>query len=143
MKKLIIILILFFTCFGISAPISANGCTAEVCKVESVSYNKLALTKDNVLYVIKACGIHHANIVLKQAILETGYFKSPLAAKGNLFGIKNKKGNYCTYRHWSESVKDYKEYVQYKYKPGENYYKFLQRIGYSESPDYVNKLKSL
>lgn len=43
---------------------------------------------------------------------------------------------------WEESVKAYKDYVQYKYKGG-NYYDFLNKIGYAEDGNYVTKVMSL
>ena len=43
---------------------------------------------------------------------------------------------------WEESVKAYKDYVQYKYKVG-NYYDFLNRIGYAEDGSYISKVMSL
>lgn len=43
---------------------------------------------------------------------------------------------------WEESVKAYKDYVQYKYKGG-NYYEFLNRIGYAEDGSYISKVMSL
>jgi hypothetical protein len=33
--------------------------------------------------------------------------------------------------------------IQNRYKDGEDYYKFLKRIGYAEDPDYIVKLKKL
>lgn len=43
---------------------------------------------------------------------------------------------------WEESVKAYKDYVQYKYKGG-NYYEFLNRIGYAEDQAYLIKVKRI
>lgn len=89
--------------------------------------------------------IEHPDIVYKQAILETGNFKSDLCVNNNnLFGLydsKNKK--YYSFNHWSESVIAYKKYIQYRYKGNEDYYKFLQRIGYAKDKQYISKLKSI
>lgn len=86
--------------------------------------------------------IHHKEIVYAQAILETGHFKSGGCRKGhNLFGLRGK--HYHRYKHWSESVKAYKEKIQSRYKPGEDYYKFLKRIHYAEDPNYINLLRSI
>lgn len=61
--------------------------------------------------------IHHKEIVYAQAILETGHFKSGGCKKGNnLFGLRGK--HYHRYKHWSESVKAYKEKIQSRYRPG-------------------------
>lgn len=88
--------------------------------------------------------IHHPKIVLAQAILETGWFKSSVCRnKGNLFGLTNPRtGEYYEFSHWKESVKAYKDKVQYKYKGG-NYLLWLQNIGYAEDPRYVSSLIKL
>lgn len=89
--------------------------------------------------------VKHPEIVYAQAILETGNFKSQLCTEhNNLFGLYNSgKGKYFKYNHWSESVKDYRDKVQYKYKPPDNYYDFLLKIGYAEDPKYISKLKKI
>jgi hypothetical protein len=33
--------------------------------------------------------------------------------------------------------------VQYKYKPPDDYYEFLSRIGYAEDKDYIRKLRNI
>lgn len=84
--------------------------------------------------------IHHKEIVYAQAILETGWFKS-INHHNNLFGLRGK--HYYTYKHWSESIKAYKEKIQSRYKQGEDYYQFLIRIHYASNPNYINVLKSI
>ena len=89
--------------------------------------------------------VKHPQIVYAQAVLETGHFKSDLCLKGNnLFGLYNsKKHRYYTFDHWTESIVAYLNYVQYRYKPPNDYYKFLSDIGYAEDPNYINKLKGI
>lgn len=43
---------------------------------------------------------------------------------------------------WEESVKAYKDYVQYKYREG-SYYDFLNKIGYAEDQAYLIKVKRI
>lgn len=83
-----------------------------------------------------------ADVVLRQARLETGNFTSKLCkTKHNIFGIK--RGNkYAAYKDWRECVKDYKRRISSRYKGGD-YYAFLRRIGYAADPRYIAKLKSL
>lgn len=90
-------------------------------------------------------GLEHKDIVYAQAVLETGHFKSKVCLKyNNLFGLYNsKEKRYCKFKHWTESVVAYLDYVQYRYKPPNDYYKFLSDIGYAEDPDYINKLKGI
>lgn len=87
----------------------------------------------------------HPDIVYAQAILETGHFKSKGCTHGNnLFGLYNsKEQRYYKFNHWTESIIAYKEWIQYRYKPPEDYYTFLQRIHYAEDPMYVSKLKQI
>ena len=87
-------------------------------------------------------GVPHAQIVLAQARLETGNFTSRRCREdNNLFGIKH-NGRYAEYRHWRESVADYKKYISSRYKGG-NYYVFLERIGYAEERGYTQKLQKI
>lgn len=85
------------------------------------------------------------DIVYAQAVLETGHFKSVGCLKyHNLFGLYNSRAKrYCRFNHWSESVVAYKEWIQRRYKPPEDYYKFLSRIHYASDPTYVSKLKQI
>ena len=89
--------------------------------------------------------VRHPQTVCAQAVLETCHFKSDLCLNGNnLFGLYNsKKHRYYTFDHWTESVIAYPDCVQYRYKPPNDYYKFLSDTGYAEDPDYINKLKGI
>ena len=86
--------------------------------------------------------IKYPQIVLAQAKLETGNYKSKLCrVHGNLFGLNSRKG-YRKYGHWTESVKAYKKLIQSRYKGGD-YYAFLTKIGYAEDKNYIRKLKKI
>lgn len=99
-------------------------------------------TREQVLTEIKRHGIPHPHIVLAQARLETGNFTSRRCRKDhNLFGIKH-NGKYARYRHWKESVKDYKQSISDRYSGGD-YYAFLRRIGYASDPCYQKKIKQI
>ena len=89
--------------------------------------------------------VHHEDIVYAQAILETGYFKSRVCLEyNNLFGLYNsRKKQYYRFNHWSESVIAYKNWIQRRYKPSEDYYIFLDRIKYAESIEYIPLLKKI
>lgn len=99
------------------------------------------LTIPNLYQEIIRNGILHPRIVLAQAILETGWFRSPLCRnRHNLFGLTNPKtGKYYEFNHWTESVRAYYTKVQYKYKGG-NYLLWLRDIGYAEDPRYVREV---
>ena len=87
--------------------------------------------------------IKYPEIVLAQSVLETGWFKSRRCLEDhNLFGFRSKKG-YLLYDSWDSSVSAYFNW-QYKYYRGEeDYYVFLQKIGYAEDSLYIYKLKSI
>ncbi len=89
--------------------------------------------------------IHHPDIVYAQALIETGHFTSVGCVRhNNLFGLYNSRAKrYCRFNHWSESVIAYKEWIQRRYKPPEDYYKFLARIRYASDPQYIQKLKQI
>ncbi len=96
------------------------------------------LTVPNLVAEIRRNGIKYPKIVLAQAILETGWFKSSVCRnKHNLFGLTNPRtGEYYEFTHWTESVKAYYTKVQYRYKGG-NYLLWLKNIGYAEDPGYI------
>ena len=102
------------------------------------------LNIENLMAVLRQYDVKFPQIVAAQALLETGYFTSRVCLENNnLFGLRcPSNGSYYTFNSWEESVKAYKDYVQYKYKGG-NYYDFLNRIGYAEDSSYISKVMSL
>lgn len=96
------------------------------------------LTIPNLYKEIIRNGLLYPKIVLAQAILETGWFRSSVCRnKHNLFGLTNPRtGKYYEFNHWTESVRAYYTKVQYKYKGG-NYLLWLDEIGYAEDPKYI------
>lgn len=96
------------------------------------------LTIPNLYKEIIRNRILYPKIVLAQAILETGWFRSSVCRnKHNLFGLTNPRtGKYYEFNHWTESVRAYYTKVQYKYKVG-NYLLWLDEIGYAEDPNYI------
>lgn len=99
------------------------------------------LTIPNLYKEIIRNGILYPKIVLVQAILETGWFRSSVCRnKHNLFGLTNPRtGKYYEFNHWTESVRAYYTKVQYKYKGG-NYLLWLDEIGYSENSNYIKTI---
>ena len=101
-----------------------------------------AQTDQQVYDELKKYDVKYPQIVLAQAKLETGNYTSTLCKKhGNLFGLK-RKGGYAKFNNWRESVKAYRDWVQYKYKGGD-YYVFLKKIGYASDPKYIIKVKEM
>lgn len=94
----------------------------------------------NVKKVIELLDIQFPDIVLRQAICESGGFKSKLTKRGNnIFGMRlarkrkttaiGKCGGYAQYAHWVESVIDYKLWQGDK-PITENYVTYLKRKNY-------------
>ena len=104
--------------------------------------------------------IKYPEVVLLQAQLETGFYKSDIFLNGNnLFGMKYPKfrntvaiGTYkghSQYEHWIDSVRDYKLWQEWYLSLGWRiditqdytfYMLFLKEIGYAEDPRYLHKL---
>lgn len=116
--------------------------TSKDKNVKIVQMEPKVLNETNLKEELTKNKIPHANIVLAQAKLESGNFKSDLVrTHQNIFGLK--KGNrYRRYSHWTECVKDYKKCISDRYDGG-NYYAFLNRIGYASHPNYTGLLKDM
>lgn len=118
----------------------------EVTELKDSSFmNYPEPTKELVWKALLFYNIDNPRIVLAQAILETGRFKSRVCkSKKNLFGLWNTdKSEYFVFKHWSHSIKAYMTNIQYRCGKNEDYYGFINRIGYAEDPEYVSKLKEI
>lgn len=146
MKKFIVLLLSILTimllvhCQQREIPKESN----VTIKLEEPYFFLSDVPNDSLL--LEALNYYHIQepiIVLAQAKLETGDYRSyQCLVNNNLFGLFNSKtGNYFKFNHWTESIEAYKKYIEYKRRPNENYYDFLNRIGYAEDTAYVNKLK--
>lgn len=116
-------------------------------KIEAMKFGDkpdMDLNMTNLVKVMEHYHIKFPRIVAAQALLETGYFTSRVCWEcKNLFGLRRPSdGNYYEFERWEDSVKAYRDYVQYKYKGG-NYYQFLDRIGYAEDKTYVRKVNQI
>lgn len=109
------------------------------------------LNKENVYREIMRNDIKFSDIVLRQSIIESGWYKSHnCLVRNNLFGMTggNKTNDnihgYAIYPNWMESVKAYKRWQEKRLTPyWTDYYQFLIDWSYAESTEYVNKLKSI
>ena len=102
------------------------------------------LTIANLASSLQRHKVKFPNIVIAQALLETGYFTSRVCLEhNNLFGLRRPSdGGYYHFDNWEESIRAYRDYVQYKYHGGD-YYRFLQRIGYAEDVEYMRKVRKI
>ena len=116
-------------------------------EIEALKFGEkpdMELNMANLIKVMDQYHIKYPRIVAAQALLETGYFTSRVCWEcKNLFGLRRPSdGSYYEFERWEDSVKAYRDYVQYKYKGG-NYYQFLNRIGYAEDKEYVLKVNQI
>lgn len=118
-------------------------------KEDSVSVqwrqNHFLLSEENLYNELVAQGVDFPEIVTAQAILETGHFKSyACLQQNNLFGLRDNKGKYMSFPHWTDAVAAYKKYIQrYNHPVPEDYYAYLQELDYAEDPQYIDKLKQI
>lgn len=137
----------------------------EVSKERKTRLNELMTAKfseGNLLELLILLGAPSPKIIVKQAKLESGWFKSRLFVYENsLFGMHYPRlretysdryviadnGSKCaSYGSWQSSVLDLLLYLDYYEKLGystANYYKFLKDAGYCEGAQYTNILKSM
>lgn len=112
-------------------------------------------------------GIQNPEIVLKQCIIETGWFKSKAFILGqNPFGMHYSESRETTamgwewadfydgeyhkvsiYNYWYDAVKDYKLWQDYwlngKILDQQEYYQFLKELPYARNPHYVSIVKQV
>ena len=88
-------------------------------------------TSDEVFAEICRLGILRPEIVIRQALHETGNLRGGmLMQRNNLFGFRYK--SYLTFAHWKDSVNYYKKWQARRYlNPREDYFIFLNRINYA------------
>lgn len=112
---------------------------------------------EDVWKYINKVGIYCPTVVMKQAIAESGWFRSDMyLTTNNLFGMRFPKvrptnavdiyKGYAVYNHWMDSVIDYKIWQEFCFKTPiyseEQYYSLLAK-SYAVSPNYIDLLKSI
>lgn len=131
------------TLWGMSYKETIEESEEEVATVKWKS-NHFKLNESNLMDELKAQGVEFPEIVVAQAILETGHFKSySCTQRNNLFGLRKKDGTYMSFEHWTESVAAYKKYIQKWNSPPSNYYHYIDSIGYAEDKVYIEKVKQI
>jgi len=132
-------------------------------EISSIRINEVKLMEDKnaellfLYFEIVNQGIKHPDIVLAQAILESGYLSSQIFRENNnLFGMRfperrktvatSENKGYSVYDCWTDSVEDYKLFQDFlfrrKEKTRDEYFNFLHRI-YAENKTYVFYLKKV
>jgi uncharacterized FlgJ-related protein len=109
-----------------------------------ISVQATSQTKDSVYNYLQQIDCKHPRIVAIQSVVECGHRYESYSARNrnNLFGLWNhSKQEFYVFDTWQESCDAYLTKVQYKLIEGEDYYEFLDRIGYATGARYIWKLK--
>lgn len=149
--------LLIFLIFIFLLPFSCREIKIKVPNL--ICINSLEFSLDNLKFVLSLQTIseHKKEILLKQAILETGNFTSTVFKENNnLFGMKHPyirkttslgtNRNHAVYENWVESVKDYIYWLDFHKERSRDmidYYKFLVQVNYATDENYIKKLKQI
>lgn len=151
-NKIIIVIIIIITSLILGVSFCSNNESElnleEPIPVKLVQPEFFLSDEPNDSLVLQACeyyGLKHSEIVLAQAILETGHYKSGGCKNDkNLFGLYNsRKNEFFKFEHWYESVEAYRDLIQYRYDGESDYFTWLKQIGYAEDPNYNQKLQQI
>jgi len=143
-------------CVGIAVGFAINDTKAIGGMYEStvvqLSSSDRRLSYKELYSKIKELNISNPDIVMSQAIVETGHFKSSIFIENNnLFGMKEAKNRpttaigqnngHAVYENWEQSVMDYALY-QSKYLSRFSEKEYLEYIkqNYAEDGRYVDTL---
>lgn len=152
MKKKVLIILMISIVFGFATGYSLhhlihfNQKQEEMVLLPEHPFYLLDEVNEEVLYnTLKHYDFPNPAIITAQAVLESGNFKSKLCKdNNNLFGLYNSRTmSYFKFDSWISCVFVYKQFILSKYNPEEDYYKFLDRIGYAEDSLYESKVKEL
>lgn len=145
------LIISFFTCIvptvGIWSihemiTLEVDKKSSEIIIIPIVIENNDSLTIENLYCQLVEDSVQFPDIIMRQALHETGNFKSySCRIRHNLFGF-SRKDTLMWFKSWKDCV-TYKKKWQKKMYKGGNYYKFLKQIGYAEDSLYVEKLKKI
>ncbi len=144
MKRIILIILFCFVSMSFhDINIMPKQQDVEIYDTSFLNVNEL---NDSILYLaLVHYEVKHPKAVLAQAKLESGnYTSSHCRNRNNFLGLYNsRRKEYFKFNHWSECILAYKDMVEYKLREGEDYYQFLDRIGYAENPNYVRLIKQI
>lgn len=152
MEKKVLIILMISIVFGFAIGYSLhhlihfNQKQEEMVLLPEHPFYLLDEVNEEVLYnTLKHYDFPNPAIITAQAVLESGNFKSKLCKdNNNLFGLYNSRTmSYFKFDSWISCVFAYKQFILSKYNPEEDYYKFLDRIGYAEDSLYESKVKEL
>ena len=110
-----------------------------------LSSRLFAQTENEIFCYMVKIGIKHPDVVLRQAIFETGHFKSQVyQRRNNLFGFRKRK--YIAYDSWKNCIDYYKVWQDKHYNNDTlDYYVFLEHKNFSgrNKAKYSRELKNI
>jgi flagellum-specific peptidoglycan hydrolase FlgJ len=157
-KKLLICICICFIYFKAENENSLCYTKHTEYKINSIKNSEFSLESLKKLLYLYNISDNITEIMIKQSILETGYYSSPIFIENNnLFGMKHPRvrkttsiginKGHAVYQHWTDSVDDYLLWMKYYENRGilciDDYEQFLERIGYAEDPLYLYKLANI
>jgi len=159
MRKILILFLLLAASAACYAPPPSSDRirkeSVRLCLIEDLQNQEFSF--DNLVLYLHLKRVKEAETIMKQAIIETGWFRSDLfLTYNNLFGMKRAARRATTaigtgfghaaYGHWTSSVDDYlmwKTYWEGKGHGTADYLVFLESVGYSTSGGYIGMIKKL
>ena len=134
--------------------IALQGETEEITKI--IIKDEVPFTEENLKNLLLELNVRFPHIVLAQAKLESGNFKSHMFLENNnIFGMKEAKrrpttnkgtqNGHAYYENWKDCVIDYAFYQAAYLNNLRNeaqYYQYLS-ASYAEDPRYIGKVKSI
>jgi uncharacterized FlgJ-related protein len=131
-----------------------QGETEEITRI--IIKDEIQFSEENLKNLLLELNVRFPHIVLAQAKLESGNFKSHMFLENNnIFGMKEAKrrpttnkgtqNGHAYYENWKDCVIDYAFY-QAAYlndlRTEAQYYQYLS-ASYAEDPGYISKVKSI
>lgn len=145
MKKIILFILFCFISINIQQSNKLYSYFESTIEEYDDSFLRGELNDSTLYLALLHYEVKHPKAVLAQAKLESGNFTSRhCRVNNNFLGLYNsRRMEYFKFNHWSECILAYKDMVEYKLREGEDYYDFLLRIGYAESPNYIDLVKKI
>jgi hypothetical protein len=113
-------------------------------------------SEESLIELIKNCNIKYPHIVLAQAKIESGNYKSKIFKQNNnLFGMRKAhtrittalgdKNTFAYYRDWTDCVYDYAMYQTSVMSNIHSEEQYLQKLGekYAQDTIYISALKTI
>ena len=129
-------------------------CSLEIGQIQINTQTRNQFSESSMINLAKSLGVKYIDIMVAQARIETGWYKSKIFIhNNNLFGMKLPERRLTTaigsdrghaqYISWQQSVADYKLWQSKVLIKNKSRRKYLSYIGrtYAEDSNYINLIK--